>query len=152
MGITSPINNNVASKVLIIGPGTSITLSEKMPIIAIKMYCPSSPLQRCCRNASIVFAGEIDVSSALMHFVACVVIRRGYLGGGALLEGYMYGAGGHDGLLAERVGKLRKTGFRTPSTGPVLKREKGVRTIVTTNGDCCAGYIVPGVGGRWRVR
>ena len=65
-----------------------MTLRANIPMMEMKIYCPSSPtisslkrlwiipFQRCCRNDSIVLAGENDVSSALTDRGDWPVVRR----------------------------------------------------------------------------
>lgn len=43
IGITRPVISREANSVLMMGPGEMMTLRAKMPIMEIKMYCPSRP-------------------------------------------------------------------------------------------------------------
>ena len=44
MGITRPVIRSDANNVLMMGPGDMMTLSANIPIMLIKMYCPSRPI------------------------------------------------------------------------------------------------------------
>lgn len=46
IGITSPVISNDANNVFMMGPGLIMTLSANIPIMLIKMYCPSRPTIR----------------------------------------------------------------------------------------------------------
>jgi hypothetical protein len=43
MGITRPVMMRLASSVLMMGPGDSMTLRAKIPTMAMTIYCPSNP-------------------------------------------------------------------------------------------------------------
>jgi hypothetical protein len=46
IGITSPVISKDANNVFMMGPGLIMTLSANIPMMLIKMYCPSRPTVR----------------------------------------------------------------------------------------------------------
>jgi hypothetical protein len=43
IGITRPVIRREANNVLMMGPGEMMTLRAKMPMMEMKIYCPSRP-------------------------------------------------------------------------------------------------------------